>query len=680
VTGAQPPVQDPGAAPGQTPGRHRKVGATVLYSVTCPDLADVGWFHLRGYGHMASDRHLADLLGDFVRTIAGDFPLEAVLAHLTERVLDVVPVTGAGVTLISAGVNPHTLAASDDRARHFEELQTTLNEGPCLAAWESGLAVAVPDLRLDDRFPVFATQALESGLGGVFTFPIRRGSRRIGALDLYCDRPGPLSEGSMVAAQTLADVAAAYLCSAQARTDDVTTTAVGLSLFDPVTGLPTRRILTDRLQQLCLRGARTGRSSAVFFVTLGRFDSTTRMQGQEMADELMAAVARRLVGMLRPGDTVAHLDDEQFIIVCEGLETPAHAAAFATRIESAMEGPFVVSGVEATVSAVAGIAFVDEHTSVAALLSRGVTGDHRRVESRTTTLARRDSRHERRLADNLASLERDLFGAAARGELYAHYQPIVAASDGGIVGVEALVRWLHPTRGLVSPTTLIPLAEHSSLMVEIGLWVLEESLAAGRSWQRLCRSGGLEMCVNVSAHQLRSPGYVQTVAEALRASRVDPHLLTLEVTESASVSASAIGILADLKSLGVKLALDDFGTGYSSLSDIARFPVDIIKIDRAFVAGLGELAPSAVIVGSVIDLAHGLGMTVVAEGVETEQQLHELARLGCDTYQGFYFAPPMSIATLDALAERPIRPNYRSLLAPPRWEPFAGSPGLDGVA
>ena len=188
------------------------------------------------------------------------------------------------------------------------------------------------------------------------------------------------------------------------------------------------------------------------------------------------------------------------------------------------------------------------------------------------------------------------------------------------------------------------------------------------------------MCVNVSAHQLRSPGYVQTVAEALRASRVDPHLLTLEVTESASVSASAIGILADLKSLGVKLALDDFGTGYSSLSDIARFPVDIIKIDRAFVAGLGELAPSAVIVGSVIDLAHGLGMTVVAEGVETEQQLHELARLGCDTYQGFYFAPPMSIATLDALAERPIRPNYRSLLAPPRWEPFAGSPGLDGVA
>ena len=179
MTGAQPPVQDPGAAPGQTPGRHRKVGATVLYSVTCPDLADVGWFHLRGYGHMASDRHLADLLGDFVRTIAGDFPLEAVLAHLTERVLDVVPVTGAGVTLISAGVNPHTLAASDDRARHFEELQTTLNEGPCLAAWESGLAVAVPDLRLDDRFPVFATQALEAGLGGVFTFPIRRGGRSL---------------------------------------------------------------------------------------------------------------------------------------------------------------------------------------------------------------------------------------------------------------------------------------------------------------------------------------------------------------------------------------------------------------------------------------------------------------------------------------------------------------------
>ncbi len=248
------------------------------------------------------------------------------------------------------------------------------------------------------------------------------------------------------------------------------------------------------------------------------------------------------------------------------------------------------------------------------------------------------------------------------------------------MGVEALLRWLHPTRGLVSPTTLIPLAEYSSLMVEIGLWVLEQSLAAAKSWQGLCRTGGLEMSVNVSACQLRSPGFAQTVAEALHAADTDPRLLTLEVTESTSVSDAAIGILTDLKSLGIKLALDDFGTGYSSLSDIARFPVDVIKIDRAFVAGLGEDAASATIVGSVIELAHGLGMTVVAEGVETEVQLQELARRGCDAYQGFYFSPPMSVTKLDALAGRPTVPNYRSLLAPSRWEPFAGSLGLDGVA
>lgn len=261
-------------------------------------------------------------------------------------------------------------------------------------------------------------------------------------------------------------------------------------------------------------------------------------------------------------------------------------------------------------------------------------------------------------------MECDLRGAADRGELYARYQPIVAASDGAVVGVEALLRWLHPTQGLVPPTMLIPLAERENLMVEIGGWVLEQALLVGRSWQGLRQNGGFEISVNVSPHQLNTAGFVGAVEKALKASLLEPRLLTLEV-DGASVDDVSAGTLTDLKSLGVKLALDDFGAGYSSLSDIARFPVDIIKVDRSFVTGLGEGARSCTIVRSVIELAHGLGMTTVAKGVETVSQLRELARSGCDNYQGFYFAPPMSVAKLSELSDGRVVPSFRSLLSPP---------------
>ena len=637
---------------------------------------------------MASDTELAHLLGEVAGTLVADFSLESALGRLTERALDIVPVSGAGVTLIASGVDPLPLAASDDRALHLEDLQTTLHEGPCLAAWESGAPVMVPDLRHDDRFPIFTPRALELGLAGVFTFPVRRGSRCIGALDLYRDSTGPLTDEATAAARILADVAGAYLGSAQARSDDIPATSVGFSLVDPVTGLPTRALLEDRMDQVGGRAVRARTASAVFFLTVGPPDPATWSGGQQATDELLAAAAVRLGGLVRPGDTLARLDDGQFVVVCEDLEDPGHAADLAAQLETAMASPFALAGGRVTMRAHAGVAFLDGRSSAAAVLAQGPKvdgqgadhrGDHRTGGHRTVAL-RTEGRREQHLANNLAELERDLHGAAARGELVVHYQPIIDASDGGMVGVEALLRWLHPTRGLVSPSTTIPLAEHSSLMVEIGLWVLEHSLAAGRSWQRLSRRGGFEMSVNVTASQLASPGFVATVDEVLRASGTDPGLLTLEVTEGTSVGAIAIGVLTDLKRLGVRLALDDFGTGYSSLSDIARFPVDIIKIDRAFVVGLGVDPVSTTVVRSVIELAHGLGMTVVAEAVETEVQLQELARMGCDAYQGFYFSPPLAAARLDALADRPARPNYSSLLAPSRWEPLAGPPPLDGAA
>lgn len=260
------------------------------------------------------------------------------------------------------------------------------------------------------------------------------------------------------------------------------------------------------------------------------------------------------------------------------------------------------------------------------------------------TRARDQALHDDDLAKSLKE-------AAGRDELHLAYQPIVTADDGRLVGLEALLRWTHPTRGVISPVTLIPIAEQSGLIVELGRWVLEGALADHRRWQGR-RTDELSVWVNVSASQLLSVGFVETVAGALTdADR--PSLLMLEVTESVFVrdAERALVVLNDLKELGVMLALDDFGTGFSSLSYLKRYPVDFIKVDREFVTDLGNDAASETILTSLIALGHGLGMTVVSEGVETEEQRDELSRLGCDYLQGFYLARPVSGATLEALIE-----------------------------
>ncbi|MEA2638274.1 MAG: hypothetical protein QOE18_1331, partial [Chloroflexota bacterium] len=249
-------------------------------------------------------------------------------------------------------------------------------------------------------------------------------------------------------------------------------------------------------------------------------------------------------------------------------------------------------------------------------------------------------------------LEHALPGAAARGELQLAYQPIVAAADGRLTGVEALLRWTYPGRGSVAPTVLIPLAEQSGQIIDIGRWVLEQAWSDRRHWQR-GRATDVSVSVNVSARQLMSAGFADTVAAVLDTASTDPSLLTLEVTESIFVrdGERALFVLNDLKDIGVRLALDDFGTGYSSLGYLRRFPVDVVKIDREFVANLGHEPASLTIVTAVIQLAHGLGMTVVSEGVETAEQHRELTALGCDSCQGFYFARPMPSASVSRLIE-----------------------------
>jgi EAL domain-containing protein (putative c-di-GMP-specific phosphodiesterase class I) len=258
---------------------------------------------------------------------------------------------------------------------------------------------------------------------------------------------------------------------------------------------------------------------------------------------------------------------------------------------------------------------------------------------------------EQHLADYRAGLQRDLRQAVAGGQLRAEYQPIVRTEDGRLVGVEALLRWDHPTRGPIAPLMMIPLAEQAGLIGGIGRFVLERACLDRHRWAGHNGRADFGMSVNVSAHQLMAPDFVATVADVLAATATPPAVLTLEITETAFIQDSerALVVLQELKTLGVLLALDDFGTGYSSLLHLNRFPVDIVKIDQAFTAKVADDRATQALVGKVIELAHLLDIGIVVEGVETAEQLHEIAALGGEACQGFYFARPMPADNLDLL-------------------------------
>jgi diguanylate cyclase (GGDEF)-like protein len=604
---------------------------------------------------MASDQQLSDVLSEFARTMLTDFPIQGILDHLVKRIVDVLPITAAGVTLITPDTLPHYVAASDDSALRFEELQTELGEGPCVAAYRTGEAVAVADLRDDARFPVFGPRALEAGLVAVFTFPLRNGDERLGALDLYRNTPGLLDARTMATAQTLADVAAAYLLNAQARDDlrDSSNLARQTSLHDALTGLPNRVLFLERLDHAVLRSRRSGKMAAVLFVDLDRFKLINDLYGHGMGDELLMAVASRLGMALRPGDTVARMSGDEFVILCEDLTGAAEVNRIAARIGAAIATPFSLSGGEVLVTASVGIAYSGPGYDMSERLLHDADTAMYQAKRKGGDRHQIVDLGEQRLAAEHASLERDLNGATARGELRMEYQPIVATDDGHICGVEALVRWVHPSRGLVPPSVLIPLAEQSGLIIEIGRWVLERSCQDRHRWQGDNQADGFRMSVNVSAHQLMSHGFAAAVAAVLASTNTVPEMVTLEVTESLFVrdSERALVVLNGLKRLGVQLALDDFGTGYSSLNHLKQFPIDIVKIDRSFVADVAHDEASHAIVAAVVELAHQLGMTVVAEGVETVAQREQLSSLGCDFSQGFYFAGPMSADDLDTLMQ-----------------------------
>lgn len=607
---------------------------------------------------MSREEQLSEVLGEFARTMVTDFPIQRILDRLVERIVVILPITGAGVTLIRPGADPQYVAASDGAALGFEKLQSELDEGPCLLAYHSGEAVAVADLAAEDRFPRFTSRALAEGLRAVFTFPLRSGTERLGALDLYRDQPGPLDEETMAAAQTLADVACAYLINAQSRADLAETSERSRysSLHDALTGLPNRVLLIELLDFAVARSARSGREPAVLFADLDQFKAINDTYSHRVGDELLIAVAARLSELCRPGDVIARLSGDEFVMVCEDLESPSQVEAIATRISSALGASFDLSSGPVDMTASVGVAFaydgekaedVLHRADIAMYRAKAQGGGHHQIADAL----------EQAVLDRRTILKRDLRSAMARTQLRVHYQPIVDTTYRRIIGFEALLRWNHPTYGLISPDLFIPLAEETGLIGAIGAWVLAQACRDRLRWSGPEVDEQLGMAVNISAYQLMAPGFAASVEAVISAptTRTDPALLTLEVTESVLIPGSerALVVLGDLKELGVNLSLDDFGTGYSSLNYLDQFPADVLKIDQSFIARLDRGGASEAIVASVVGLSRTLGMTVVAEGVETLEQLNFLSAIDCDACQGFYFALPMASDEIDMLMERP---------------------------
>ncbi len=608
---------------------------------------------------MSREQTLADMLSEFARTLGTDFPLLGILDHLIDRIVDVLPVTAAGVTLLESGSGPHLIAASSPQALRFEQLQTSTGEGPCVTAYETGTAVAVPDLGIgDSRFPDFCTEAAEAGLAAVFTFPLRHSHGHLGALDLYRDVPGELTPWDTAAAQTLADVTAAYLLHARAREEAVehAETLRTATLHDSLTGLANRVLLEQRLQHAAERAARTLSPAAVLFVDLDRFKQVNDTHGHSAGDALLVAVAVRLSDLLRPGDTLARISGDEFVVLCEDLTSPHDVDQLVVRLEQAFTLPFRLAldpALEITITASIGMAVATGAGGIGPELVREADRAMYQAKRKGGGLHQRFDLHETGEGPERIALHRDLRTALEAGWLEVGYQPVVRTAGGQVAGVETLLRWTDPTRGPVAAAVAVTVAERTTLILDLGRWVLERACRDHAVWTATAPGlPALEVAVNVSVRQLLDPGFTAVVADVLQRTGLDPALLVLEMTEGIFLGgARAQTVLGDLKGLGLQLALDDFGTGYSSLSYLRRFPVDVVKIDREFVSDIGVRPAGSEIIAAVTGLAHALGMRVTAEGVETEGQARALAAIGCDQAQGFLYAAPMPLADLQLLLD-----------------------------
>jgi diguanylate cyclase len=423
-----------------------------------------------------------------------------------------------------------------------------------------------------------------------------------------------------------------------------------LATHDAATGLPNRVLLDDRLSQAMAHAHRDGQTFAVLVLDLDRFKQINDSLGHRAGDTVLKEISGRLGTAVRDIDTVARIGGDEFVIVVSPHAPRQEADALGERLKEALRAPLAIGGVDIHVTASIGIALYPADGSSADSLLAHADAAMYCAKQRGRNNVQWFSRGMDAMTLERLSLESDLHEALARGQLELFYQPKADVATGEVHSAEALIRWHHPKRGLILPETFIPLAEETGLIHEIGTWVLKEACRQCVEWQR-AGLPDVRIAVNVSAAQFRRGDLLDIVRRSLKETGLEPQHLEIELTESSVMTdpEDSAAILEQLSRMGVVVSVDDFGTGYSSISYLRRFPIDKLKIDRAFVRDLSTRAEDASIVQAIVSLAHSLRLKVVAEGVESSDQLEFLKTLGCDQYQGFHFSPPVPAREFTAL-------------------------------
>jgi diguanylate cyclase (GGDEF)-like protein len=433
-----------------------------------------------------------------------------------------------------------------------------------------------------------------------------------------------------------------------------------LATHDPLTGLPNRTLILDRVEQMLARSARSQTPVAALFIDLDNFKSINDTLGHGVGDELLEAVAARLDGVVRGADTLGRLGGDEFVVISEQLSLAAGPELIAERLLEALKQPFNLGAdkeTRVTVTASIGIA-VGDHTSAEELLRNADIAMYRAKWDGKNRYAIFETGMQDTIQDRM-ELEMDLREALENDEFFLAYQPTLDLSDMRPTGVEALIRWKHPVRGVVQPDAFIPLLEETGMIVEVGKWVLDEACSQGAAWHAAGYPIG--MAVNVSGRQLDTDQLIADIEGALSSSGLDPAALTIEITETTlmrNVEETARR-LAAIKALGVRIAIDDFGTGYSSLAHLQKFPVDALKIDRSFISGLTRNEEGETLIHTLVQLGKALSIETFAEGIEQQQELSLLKDEQCDSGQGFLFARPLDVAATEAFLQ-----NWAENLAP----------------